>query len=88
MQHRGMIAEHGMLVFLGTLAVLVPWTWAVTATQQEEFGNWPEGASPQVVEKRVAENFVMRPFRAQSLAAPDPFGAAIFIAVTIFSNAQ
>jgi len=61
-----MITKHRTHVLLGTLAVLVSLTWALIARQQEEFGNWPEGASPQVVGKRVAENFIVRPFRAQS----------------------
>ena len=54
------------LMLCGMTAVLIPWTCAVTPAQQEEFGHWPEGTSPQVVGKRVAENFIVRPFRAQS----------------------
>jgi len=42
---------------------------------RDEFGNWPEGASPQVIGKRVAENFIVRPYRAQS----DPTKARIGI---------
>jgi len=34
--------------------------------QQKEFSNWPQGASPQKIGKRVAENFIVRDFRAQS----------------------
>ena len=30
--------------------------------QTQEFSNWPEGASPAEVGKRVAENFVVRKF--------------------------
>jgi unsaturated rhamnogalacturonyl hydrolase len=43
--------------------------------QQEEFSNWPGGASPQAIGKRVAENFILRPYRAQS----DPGKASIGI---------
>ncbi len=32
------------------------------AVQPEEFSNWPEGASPAEIGKRVAENFVARKF--------------------------
>ena len=30
--------------------------------QRQEFGNWPAGASPREIGKRVAENFAARPF--------------------------
>lgn len=33
--------------------------------QQKEFSNWPDGTSPQVIGKRVAENFIVRKFRAE-----------------------
>ena len=36
------------------------------ARQVALFRDWPDGASPQVIGKRVAENFIARPFRAQS----------------------
>ncbi len=42
---------------------------------QNEFGNWPREASPETVGKRVAENFIVRPYRAQS----DPTKADIGI---------
>lgn len=48
---------------------------AQSRAQQEGFSNWPEGASPQVIGKRVAENFLVRPYRAQS----DPSKASIGI---------
>ncbi len=48
-------------------AVLVPALWLEPASQHiAAFRDWPDGASPQVVGKRVAENFIVRPFRAQS----------------------
>ena len=34
-----------------------------SAPQPEVFANWPAGTSPQEIGKRVAENFVARPFR-------------------------
>ena len=43
--------------------------------QQKEFSNWPEGASPQAIGKRVAENFIVRKYRART----DPTKASIGI---------
>jgi len=34
--------------------------------QKKEFRDWPEGASPQIIGKRVAENFIVRKYRAQT----------------------
>ena len=49
------------LAFLSA-AVLVLITGAPSAAQSKYFGNWPAGASPQEVGKRVAENWVARSF--------------------------
>jgi hypothetical protein len=35
---------------------------AGAAAEREEFRDWPAGTSPREVGKRVAENFVVRPF--------------------------
>jgi len=43
---------------------------AASAPQRGVFGDWPLGASPQEVGKRVAENFVVRPFSYE--AGPTP----------------
>ncbi len=43
--------------------------------QEQIFSSWPEGASPQAVGRRVAENFIVRPYRALS----DPSKASIGI---------
>jgi unsaturated rhamnogalacturonyl hydrolase len=52
----------GLLLVVGLLIAGVVECMA----QQKEFKNWPTGASPQVIGKRVAENFIIRTFRAQS----------------------
>jgi unsaturated rhamnogalacturonyl hydrolase len=54
------------LVLLLIAAILVPGAAGVTTMAQQDFRNWPDGASPQVIGKRVAENFIARSFRAQS----------------------
>lgn len=41
-----------------------------TAEQQSAFANWPANASPQIVGKRVAENFIARPLEFQTNARP------------------
>lgn len=43
--------------------------------QRVELGSWPDEALPQIIGKRVAENFIVRPYRAQS----DPTKAQIGI---------
>ena len=70
-----MCAELKTSVFLLLASLLVPSTWSQTAAQQKIFSNWPDGASPQVIGKRVSENFIVRPFRAQS--DPTKAGAGI-----------
>ncbi len=48
-------------------AIFAPGLWVESASRQvAAFRNWPDGASPQVIGERVAENFIARPFRAQS----------------------
>jgi len=42
------------------LLTLAATVWS--APQPEVFGNWPAGTSPQEIGKRVAENFLARPF--------------------------
>jgi unsaturated rhamnogalacturonyl hydrolase len=49
----------GLLVMIG-LTIVATSTRALG--QSEYFGNWPAGTSPQVIGKRVAENFVARQF--------------------------
>jgi len=58
-----------------TVAFVVLGMCVLARAQQDEFSNWPEGASPQMIGKRVAENFIVRPYRAQS----DPTKAQIGI---------
>ena len=36
------------------------------SAQTKEFGNWPAGASPQEIGKRVAENIAARKFEWQT----------------------
>ncbi len=54
------------------LAVAAP---LMIGAARDELGNWPEEAAPRIVGKRVAENFIVRPYRAQS----DPTKAHIGI---------
>ena len=61
----------GLLLVVGVAIGSV----AQCMAQQEEFSNWLEGASPQAIGKRVAENFIVRAYRAQS----DPSKASIGI---------
>ncbi len=42
--------------------------------REDVFGSWPPGASPQVIGKLVAENFLKRPYRAQSDASKASLG--------------
>ena len=58
--------------FVLALAVAAP---LMLGAAQDELGNWPEEAAPRIVGKRVAENFIVRPYRAQS----DPTKARIGI---------
>ena len=53
---------------LRLLALIVAGTAIGSAAFAEDdaLGNWPVGASPRTVGKRVAENFIVRPYRAQS----------------------
>ncbi len=46
----------GWLIFLAAMMLAVP-----LAAQQKEFTNWPRGASPREIGKRVAERFLARP---------------------------
>ena len=56
--------------FVAMAALLAPVATLESASRQvAAFRDWPEGASPQVIGKRVAENFIARPFRAQSETA-------------------
>jgi unsaturated rhamnogalacturonyl hydrolase len=70
-----MCAGGNTLFFLLMTVLLIPWAVGVTATQPQDFRDWPDGASPQIIGKRVAENYVVRPFRAQS--DPTKAGAGI-----------
>ncbi|HEX8142503.1 MAG TPA: glycoside hydrolase family 88 protein [Pyrinomonadaceae bacterium] len=42
------------------------------AAQSKYFGNWPRGASPKEVGKRVAENFVLRKFEFEQMVNGKP----------------
>ncbi len=55
-----------MIAIFAAILALASAFGSAPAEQQKEFSNWPEGTSPQVIGKRVAENFIARPFRAQS----------------------
>ena len=46
---------------LAVLSSILSLAAASAAAQQDYFGNWPEGRSPQDVGKRVAEHFVTSP---------------------------
>ncbi len=70
-----MCIKQKMAAILVTAVILLPAFALSPAGQQKEFSNWPEGTSPQVIGKRVAENFIVRPFRAQS--DPSKAGAGI-----------
>lgn len=52
------------------IALLFTATGCRTAETQSAFSNWPTDASPQIVGKRVAENFVARPLEFQTNARP------------------
>ncbi len=60
-----------MIVLAAVILAILGAGWA----RKDELGGWPEGASPRVVGMRVAENFIVRPYRAQS----DPAKAKIGI---------
>jgi hypothetical protein len=45
---------------LGLVGLMITGPGCRTASRQDAFSHWPEGASPQEVGKRVAENFVVR----------------------------
>lgn len=51
-------------------ALLFAATGCRTAEKQPTFSNWPTDASPQIVGKRVAENFLARPLEFQTNARP------------------
>lgn len=70
-----MHARYPAIMLLLILAVVIPGIGAANAVRQREFGKWPDGASPQVIGKRVAENLIVRPFRAQS--DPTKAGAGV-----------
>jgi rhamnogalacturonyl hydrolase YesR len=53
------------LFLLPVLGALI-FSGGVCTAAQDEFSSWPDGASPQFIGKRVAENFIVRPYRAQS----------------------
>ena len=46
--------------------ILIPAFASTPAERLKEFSNWPDGTSPRVIGKRVAENFIVRKLRAQS----------------------
>ena len=69
------MAKPQSLIHLLAAVVIVTGVCAGPGAQQDEFTNWPEGTSPQAVGRRVAENFIVRPYRAQS----DPTKAHIGI---------
>lgn len=50
----------GLALLLSTLLLVI--TGAPVMAQSAYFSKWPAGASPREVGKRVAENFVVRPF--------------------------
>jgi unsaturated rhamnogalacturonyl hydrolase len=58
--------RYSILMLLSIGLILLALAGAFPPSEQKEFKNWPEGATPQEVGKRVAENFMVRPFRAQS----------------------
>ena len=53
--------QHKKIALLVVIGLLVVSNMRVLG-QSAYFGNWPAGTSPQVVGKRVAENFVARQF--------------------------
>ena len=59
MDTKGQNNTIALLVVIGLLVVV---TNTRALGQSAYFGNWPAGTSPQVVGKRVAENFVARQF--------------------------
>jgi rhamnogalacturonyl hydrolase YesR len=63
------------LCVLPAVCAAVIWAGLHCIARQSEFGSWPEGTSPALIGKRVAENFIVRPYRAQS----DPTKAQIGI---------
>jgi unsaturated rhamnogalacturonyl hydrolase len=63
------------LVLLPAIGAVIVCAGMRCMAQQEELSSWPEGTSPRVIGKRVAENFITRPYRAQS----DPTKAQIGI---------
>jgi unsaturated rhamnogalacturonyl hydrolase len=66
MEDLGMCVRPRMIVIFVTIVILITAFASRPAEQQKEFSNWPDGTSPQVIGKRVAENFIVRQFRAQS----------------------
>jgi hypothetical protein len=62
---------HRAVALLLTVGMVIIWCGTQGVAQQEEFSSWPEGASPQAIGKRVAENFIVRPYRAQADPTPE-----------------
>ncbi len=60
-----MLKHHSRLLMLVAAAALVAVAVPIRCLG-DELGNLPEAASPRVIGKRVAENFIVRPYRAQS----------------------
>ena len=66
-------------------------TLAVSASAQDYFSNWPQGASPQEVGKRVAEHFVTTPHQGQSIFYGEVgtwYGALTFAQLTSDKDLQ
>lgn len=61
----------GYLLAAAAMAILLA---PAGMAQKKEFRDWPEGASPQVIGKRVAENFIVRKYRAQTDATKAHLG--------------
>jgi rhamnogalacturonyl hydrolase YesR len=64
-EEKDMLRTHASLRLLALIVAGIAIGPAAFA-QDDAFGNWPEGASPRIIGKRVADNFIVRPYRAQS----------------------
>src|SRR5438876_627876 len=54
------------LAWLGNMAILLAVAGCRTPMETSSFSNWPAGASPQEIGKRVADNFISRKLGFQS----------------------
>jgi unsaturated rhamnogalacturonyl hydrolase len=66
------------IIFSITFLAALIFTGCATSTSKskhsEHFSNWPAGASPQEIGKRLAENFLPRPFRFETNASRASLG--------------